>query len=366
MTNNPTMLTYIEQEQATMIKILDTYPAQIDVVIDNTLLNSSSWLLLGIGSSYNAALSAKYYIEKTANVLVDLKQPYNYSNYDIVDPNLEVAIGISQSGQSTSTIDAIKHLAEHNLYTIGVTSQPGKELSQACQRTLNILTGREQVGYVSLGFTATVLNLMLLGLRVGVKKGLISADQEVEELNQFRDITFHFQDTIDKTKQFFEENKADFQAASQFTGIAYGPSVGSIKEMETKFTETVRIPADGHELEAFMHGPYLAINPDHRLFFITTNAQKNVKSKADSLIKYEQEYTKHLFEINYTSQPNSSDKVLNLMDIEDESKVPYLGGLPIQVLAWYITKSRGIDLAKQIFTDFSEKVHNKTEFQNYV
>jgi Glucosamine 6-phosphate synthetase, contains amidotransferase and phosphosugar isomerase domains len=364
--NNPTMLTYINQEASVMTKILDTYPQQIDAVIDSKLLTSQSWLLLGIGSSYNAALSAKYYIEEKANVLVDLQQPYNYSNYDMVDPNLEVAVGISQSGQSTSTIDAIKKLSEENIYTIGVTSQPGKELSDACQRTLDILTGREQVGYVSLGFTATVLSLMLLGLRVGVKKGLISIDQESTELEEFRNIVAHFDETITKTTDFFKENESDFQNAYQFSGIAYGPSVGSIKELETKFTETVRVPADGNELEAFMHGPYLSINPEHRLFFITTNAKPNVKSKADSLIRYESQYTKHIFEINYTDQPNNSEKVLNLMNIADETKVPFLGGLPIQVLSWYITKSRGIDLSKQIFTDFSEKVHNKTEFQNYV
>jgi len=360
------MMTYIEQEETKMGQILDTYPEQIDQVIDNKILTSKSWLMLGIGSSYNAALSAKYYIEKTAHVLIDLEQPYNYSNYGIVNSNLDVAIGISQSGQSTSTIDAIKKLSNHHIYTIGVTSQPGKELSKACNATIDILTGREQVGYVSLGFTATVLNLMLLGLRVAFKKGLINETQEAEELSEFNDMVYHFSETIAKTTEFFKNNENDFQNTFQITGIAYGPSVGTIKELETKFTETVRIPADGHELEAFMHGPYLSINSEHRLLFVTTNAKSAVRNKANSLIKYEKEYTKHVFEINYTNHIKKSTKVLNLMNIKDEYKVPFLGALPVQVLAWYITKSRGIDLAEQIFTDFSEKVHNKTEFQNYV
>ena len=363
----PTMLTYIQQEQATMLKLLTAYPAAQTQALHDIDLSGDAWLILGIGSSYNAALSAKYYMEKTAGIRIDLQQPYNFTHYEKIDPAVSVVLGVSQSGQSTSTIEAIERFkANPQVATIAVTSAPEKELGAATTRALDIGIGHEQVGYVSLGFTATVLSLMLLGLQVGVLRGLVSADQEASELAEFRQMAENIDTIVARTTDFFKANEQDLHDAFQFTGIAYGPSVGSIKEMETKFSETIRIPSDGQELEAFMHGPYLEINPEHRLFFIETPAEAEVMTKASELRAYEQSYTEHVFTINYTTSTISRDRVLNLPAVDDEFKIPFVGAIPFQVLAWFGTRSRGIDLAHQIFTDFSDKVHNKTVKQDYV
>lgn len=366
--SNPTMFTYIKSEQAAMLKILDNYPTETDKALIDAPIESAHWLVLATGSSINAAQSAKYYIEKMAKVQFDIKQPYNYSHYDQIDPTIDFVLGISQSGQSTSTIEALTKVKnDHLVHSIAVTSMPGTEITQVANTTLDIQIGHEQVGYVSLGFTATVLNLMLLGLRVGVKKGLVSKAQEQQEITEFKTIALKFNDTIDQTTHFFENNRDDLKNAYQFTSIAYGPSVGTADEMQTKFTEVIRVPSQGHELEAYMHGPYLAVNDQHRIFFIETDSSDAIVNKEIALKNYEQRYTKHVFAINFRDDhPESQDHTLNLIPIKDEFKVPFIGVLPFQVLAWLITTERGVDLSKQIFTDFSDVVHNKTEHQNYV
>lgn len=363
---NPTMLTYIHQEQATMLKILAAYPKAADQALQNLPEGADSWLMLGIGSSYNAALSAKHYMEKIAGLRIVLEQPYNYTHYEQIDPHLKVVLGISQSGQSTSTIEAINRFKDRPVLTIGVTSAPTKELGQATANTLDIGIGHERVGYVTLGFTATVLNLMLLGLRAGVKRGVVTPAQEQAELAEFTTMANTIDTIVAATTAFFQQHEADFKAAYQFTGIAYGPSVGSIKEMETKFSETVRIPSDGQELEAFMHGPYLEINDEHRLIFVETPADAETLSKAQALRAYESTYTKHVFGISYLANAQPAANTLTLPAVADEMKIPFVGGIPFQVLAWLSTKARGIDLAHQIFTDFSDKVGSKTVLQQYV
>jgi glucoselysine-6-phosphate deglycase len=367
MLEKPTMLSYILQEQETLSAILAQYPNNIDRALTGLDITTQKWLVLGTGSSINAAQSAKYYMEKTAQIKLDIQEPYNFSHYETIDPELQVVIGISQSGQSTSTIEAMQKVAAHHaVHTMAVTSIPDSEITQATSSTLDILSGRERVGYVTLGFSATVLNLMLLGLRIAVKKQLLSEADEAMELAAFKKLTKQFGAAIERTLIFFEKHRADFKEAPRFSAIAYGPAVGTAQEMETKFSETIRVPSQGVELEAFMHGPYLEINPQHRLFFIDTPAQSDVIEKAGLLKAYEQKHTKHVFTISLRKEIPEDDFELALGICEDEYKAPYLAIVPFQVLCWYISKEKGIDLTQRIFTDFSQAVKSKTTVQDYV
>ncbi|EOI03097.1 hypothetical protein UAY_00844 [Enterococcus moraviensis ATCC BAA-383] len=367
MLDKPTMLSYILEEQEKLTAILAQYPANIDQAIEGLDLSAKNWLVLGTGSSINAAQSAKYYMEKKAKIKLDIQEPYNFSHYEMIDPTLQVVLGISQSGQSTSTIEAMNKVnAHHAVHTMAVTSIPDSEITKVTSSTLDILSGQERVGYVTLGFSATVLNLMLLGLRIAVKKQLLSETQEQQELTDFKNLTATFNQSIEKTIAFFTNNRSDFKAAPRFTAIAYGPTVGTAQEMETKFSETIRVPSQGVELEAFMHGPYLEINPEHRLFFIDTPAKAEIIEKASLLKQYEQKHTAHVFTISLRKETAEHDHELALGSCEDEYKAPYLAIIPFQVLCWYISKEKGIDITQRIFTDFSQAVKSKTTVQDYV
>ncbi|VDG17564.1 SIS domain-containing protein [Lactobacillus sakei] [Lactiplantibacillus mudanjiangensis] len=365
---NPTMLTYINQEPTVLTQILAQYPTNIETALADMPIHEHQWLVLATGSSINAATSAKYYIQNIAGVKLNIEQPYNYAHFEPLADSEKLVIGISQSGQSTSTIDAIEAIRKVKaIKNIAVTSIPGTELTQCCDNTLDILTGRERVGYVSLGFSATVLNLMLLGLRVARLTNRISAAQETQELADLQAIVDQIDTTIDVTTTFAKTNQAELTATTQFTSVAFGPMVGIANELETKFTETVRIPTHGFELEAFMHGPYLSVNPHHEILFFKTAGQPAVTTKLMSLLNYEAKYTKHVFTANLVDDSNTNDAhQLNLPVVTDINKAPLLGATVLQVLAWYMTKFHGIDLSHLIYNDFSEVVHNKTEVQDYV
>ncbi|MGC6768488.1 SIS domain-containing protein [Enterococcus sp. LJL128] len=363
----PTMLSYILEEQDKLTNAIKSYPKNIDQAIQGLSLTADNWLVLGTGSSINAAKSAKYYIEAVAGVKLAIEEPYNFTHYEKIDPELQVVLGISQSGQSTSTIEAMaKVTAHHSVHTMAVTSIPDSEITKVTTTTLDILSGRERVGYVTLGFSATVLALMLLGLRIGVKKGLISEEQELAELDEFLELTSRFNQSIERATAFFEQHRQDFQQAPRFTSIAYGPAVGTAKEMETKFSETIRVPSQGVELEAFMHGPYLEINPEHRLFFLDTPARPEIIEKAGLLKAYEQKHTSHVFTISLRSEAAADKHTLALGNCKDERKAPYLAIIPFQVFCWYISREKGIDITQRIFTDFSQAVKSKTTVQDYV
>ena len=359
-----TMLSYICDEQEVMLSILNQYPNNMDEVVNDIPKTTQEWLALGTGSSINAMRSAKYYIEQKAQVRIDIQEPYNYCHYETINPHLDLILGISQSGQSTSTIEALEKIKKQSTLTsVAVTSIPDSEITAATHTTLNIGCGRERVGYVTLGFTSTVLSLMLFGLRLGVKKGLVSTEAEAKEIELFKSESLKINDIIKKSMSFFETHREDFQLSQRFSAVGYGGVVGTVKEMETKFSETVRVASQGYELEAFMHGPYLEVNKEHRIFFVETPSLR--LEKLHLLKAYEEKCSCHVFTI--TTQKDSLDERTLSLDINlDEYQAPYLMIIPFQVLAWFIAKEKGIDLTKRIYTDFAQSVHSKTTVQDYV
>ena len=83
----PTMMTYIHEEQATLVQILDNYPQNVPAIADD-----SEWLLLATGSSANAAASAKYYIESLSAVRLTLAEPFHYQHFEKHNPAIKTVI----------------------------------------------------------------------------------------------------------------------------------------------------------------------------------------------------------------------------------------------------------------------------------
>lgn len=360
----PTLIGYVRDEQDVLLRALDSYPNNLDAAIEGGL-DFTEIVALATGSSINAVLSARYYIESRAEVHVDIQEPYNYLHYERRKPSGQLVLGVSQSGQSTSTIGALQALRGDNR-TIAVTSMPESEISGCCDATIDILSGKERVGYVTLGFNATVLALMLFGLRLGVKKGIVSADEERRELREFKAVVSRLNEAIELTESFFKRNANELGAAHRFMSVAYGPAFGTAQEMQTKFCETVRVPSQGIDLEAFMHGPYLEMQPDYRLFFLETPAASDVKEKMALLKEYESDVTPYIYTISVDGRKGRSRRDLVLPAVADEMKVPLLLVIPFQVLCWYISRERGIDITHRIFTDFAQRCKSKTVVQDYV
>lgn len=108
-------------------------------------------------------------------------------------------------------------------------------------------------------------------------------------------VTTKINKIIKKNETFVSQYNDDFKDAVRFSVIDYGATVGTAKEMETKFSETIRVASQGYKLEAYMHGPYLEVNLEHRIFFIETPSPR--LSKAKLLKAYESQYTEHVFAI---------------------------------------------------------------------
>jgi glucoselysine-6-phosphate deglycase len=355
------MMNYVLEQPDIIEAIVASYPGNVDGFAE-IALGKDDWLVFATGSSYNAALSAKYYVEKWADVRMEVKEPFHFMYYDRISPHVDLAVGISQSGQSTSTIGALQRVRkETGIVTIAMASDASSAISESADATVDIGCGKERVGYVTKGFTSTVLTFMLAGLRLAEKKGLASLDQVHSELEVFRKFGTALPQIIADTETFYERYKEDFIGAPRFTAVGYGPAAGTVKEIETKFSETIRIPTQGIELEAFMHGPYLEVNPEHRMFFLETESP--VKHRLELLRDYEARITPYTYTVKLGRA--TDERTLGIAVSLDEFQAPLALVIPFQILAHHIAGGRGIDLTSRIYTDFGVAMKSKTQPGDY-
>lgn len=352
-----TMLTNIHQEKDVLSKILIEFEEKNrDLISAISQEKIKNILILATGSSMNSALSIKYFLEKSLDTVVHIEEPFNYYNYEKVDESIDLIIGISQSGKSTSTIKAMEYVQKNtNSKTIVLTSNPTSPITQYTDYILDLNMGIENVGFVTKGFSATLLNMILFSLYVGKEKGNIYLDEFNKKLSTLNEMIELIPTIISKTEKYFEKNQKYFKECERFICIGYGACVGIAKEFETKFTETVRYPSQGFELEAYMHGPYLEANKKHCLFYL--NSEGFLSERLNSLKDYMEDYVGFSSVIGF-----AKDKETDLnFDIEkmDEDLLVLLMVIPIQLLSYRIAYLKGVNLEIRIFDDFDKVLKSK-------
>lgn len=346
-----TMMDYIQEEQATLVKLLQEFVPKKEekrAAIEHLLI-------LATGSSSNACLAAKYAMEKLAGITVTIEEPYHFNHYGHLSQEIETVLAVSQSGKSTSTIDAVAHLSEQGLYTISLSSDSQSPLAQKVNERIDLGTGIETVGFVTKGYVATVLQLYLMGVSIGYSKGILSDEQVSMIKHQLEEMIEAIPQVIAKTIDFFEENASIFKLANRFVAVGYGPNWGTAKEFETKFTETIRVPSQGFELEAYMHGPYLEANHQHVLFFI--EAPSSNQSRAQLLHDYIESHVGKAYTITTAVAKNSDTLGLNVACEETFSSLLLV--IPFQIFSYLGADAKGIDLNNRIFDDFDQVLKSK-------
>ena len=198
-----TMLDYINEEQAALTQILNQFQ-----LTDTDVSKVTHCLILATGSSHNACQAAKVYLEEVAPIYVEIKEPFNFAHYGKVDDRFDLVVAVSQSGKSASTIDAIAKIKNQtSVKTVALTSDVTSPITEVVDEVLDLKMGLETVGFVTKGYTATLLNLFLFGLKLGYQKHQLTKVEVGEELAKLAKAIQEIDSVIYKTEQFWQKNE---------------------------------------------------------------------------------------------------------------------------------------------------------------
>ena len=304
--------------------------------------------IVACGSSYNAALAAKYWLEDIAKIAcnVEVASEYRYRQPVILDKTLFVAI--SQSGETADVLEAQKIAKKINKKITTLCISNSAESSITRNSDLIFLTNAgPEIGVASTkAFTTQLVSLALLTCAIGVMKKSVDRRQEAEIVNGLKRLPGLISDTLLQENQiqklatqFIDKDSALFLGRGTMYAIAME---GALKLKEITYIHAEAFPAG--ELK---HGPIaliddsipvIAIAPNDELLSKLKSNLQEVKSRGSQMIVFEDKDSKVM--------PMKGMEIIPITSNIGRITAPIIFTIPLQLLSYHVAVIKGTDVDK--------------------
>jgi len=328
----------------------DVFLGEMDIA-DDELARASSINIAACGTSWHAALTAKYMIERLARMPVDVDyaSEYRYRN-PIPDPNA-LGLLITQSGETADTLAAQREMKAHGAKTVAICNVVGAMVAREAHGAIYTHAGPE-IGVASTkAFTSQLTALFLLALKLGKLRGYINKDQSIELIAELSRIPARIEEVLRARSAQCEALAKDFATARDFLYLGRGIHFPIALEGALKLKEISYIHAEGYPAGEMKHGPNALIDETLPVVVIATRDSADAASK----LRYEktlsniQEVTARsgrVIAIATEGDASIGDLVEHVIHIPHAPEMlsPLIEIVPLQLLAYYIAVRRGCDV----------------------
>ena len=298
--------------------------------------------LVACGTAMHAGLAAKNMLERICKIPteVDIASEFRYRD-PIVDEKT-LCIFISQSGETADTIASLKLSKEKGAKTFAISNVIGSSITREADYSIYTHAGPEIAVASTKAYTSQVVLLAILAIYFA--ETLELTDKNILELkNNILELPSKIEETLKCAEQIKEFGHRIYQEKDVFF-LGRGIDETVAKESALKLKEISYIHADSYPAGELKHGPIALIENDITVISIMTD--KNLVEKTVSNIQ--EVITRGAKTLVVTNQ-NIDDKMFDTVIHIPETNTfisPILSVIPLQLLAYYISKEKGLDVDK--------------------
>lgn len=298
--------------------------------------------LVACGTAMHAGLAAKNMLERICKIPteVDIASEFRYRG-PIVDEKT-LCIFISQSGETADTIAALKLSKEKGAKTLAISNVIGSSITREADYSIYTHAGPEIAVASTKAYTSQVVLLAILAIYFA--ETLELTDKNILELkSNILELPSKIEETLKCAEQIKEFGHRIYQEKDVFF-LGRGIDETVAKESALKLKEISYIHADSYPAGELKHGPIALIENDITVISIMTD--KNLVEKTVSNIQ--EVITRGAKTLVVTNQ-NIDDKMFDTVIHIPETNTfisPILSVIPLQLLAYYISKEKGLDVDK--------------------
>jgi glucoselysine-6-phosphate deglycase len=322
---------------------------------EKVLKGISNIVIFATGSSSNAAYSALPFMSKVTGLPIYIEEPSIAANYLLNFNNDTLYFAITQGGHSYSIINLVEKFEKNGKKIFTLTSDASSPAYKVSDNVLSMGMPIEEMPYVSAGYSVTILDLMLISMRIGKILGNLSDRDEKDTLADIDGIIAKMSNIVDRSNKWINDNISTFKDAKRLVWIGYGSTYGVSREGETKITETVGISSWGKELEEYMHGPYLGLQENDLIIFIDPNG--TLEDRVENLYKFLKLHVNDVFIINSVNKKHEKDLDLNVTC--NELLASLYMTIPVHLLSFELSQCKGNDLEKSAYPEFDKITASK-------
>ena len=299
--------------------------------------------IVACGTAMHAGLSGKNAIEKLCRIPteVDIASEFRYRDPIIDEKTL--CIFISQSGETADTIAALKLSKEKGAKTLAITNVIGSSITREADYSIYTHAGPEIAVASTKAYTSQVMLINILAIYFaeilfGENSKLIKdLKQDILDLPKKIEETLKCNEEIKKFAQQIYQEKDVF-----FLGRGIDETVA--KEGSLKLKEISYIHSESYAAGELKHGPIALIENGITVISIMTD-ENLVKKTVSNIQEVITRGAKTLVVTNQDIDKNMFDEVITIPKT-DCFISPILSVIPLQLLAYYISKEKGLDVDK--------------------
>lgn len=279
------MLKEIYEQKDSIFKSISYYKSLGDQVFDKLGLADSfigdlnKIVFVACGTSWHAGRIARFFFEEICNisVAVPLASEFRYSKF--FPSNKSLYFGISQSGETADTIEALKMIRSYDLQTAVVTNVDNSTLVRETDGSLIMQAGPEIAVASTKAFSCQVASLFWLANKLALKKNLISQEQMEKAEQDLYAATVIMEDLLDVYKQKIETLLAlKYSVFHRFIFLGRNISYPFALEAALKLKEISYLFVNAYPAGELKHGP-IALIDIHTPVFIFSHQDPLIYKK---------------------------------------------------------------------------------------
>ena len=307
------------------------------------MLSARRMVIVSCGTSWHAGLIGKQLIEQYCRIPVEVAYASEFRYSDPVIGPKDIVIAISQSGETADTLAAIQLALEKGALVYGIVNAVGSSIARNSDTGTYIHVGPE-IGVASTkAFTGQVTVLTMMALALGREKGSISDEEYQTLIDELLAIPGKMEKVLgqdEKIRQIAKKFQDKHNALYLGRGINYPVALeGALKLKEISY-----LHAEGYPAAEMKHGPIALVDEEMPVVFIATHYElyEKVISNMQEVIARKGRILAVVTEGDELVK-KMVDDVIEVPEVHS-SLAPLLTVLPLQMLAYHVAVSKGLNV----------------------
>ena len=322
---------------------------QIDLseigLTDENIQDIDQIYIIACGSAYHVGMAAQYVFEDMVRVpvRVELASEFRYRN-PILNPKA-LAIIISQSGETADSLAALRLCKENNIRTLGIVNVVGSSIAREADNVFYTLAGPEISVATTKAYSTQLIAAYVLGIQFAKVKGTISEEQYAAYIKELETLPDKIQRIIDDKEriQWFASKQAN---AKDIFFIGRGIDYAICLEGSLKMKEISYIHSEAYAAGELKHGTISLIEDGTLVIGVLTQPALYEKTVSNMVeCKSRGAYLMGLTTFgNYNIEDTADFTVY--MPKTDPHFATSLAVIPLQLLGYYVSVAKGLDVDK--------------------
>jgi len=300
--------------------------------------------LLACGTSHHAAMAGRYYIESIAKIPATVELASEFRARDAVVGAGDLVIAVSQSGETTDTLAAVREAKKRGAKVIAIANVIGSAIPRESDASFYTHAGPE-IGVASTKcFTTQLCALLMLSIYLGRRRDTLTKERAAELLAGLVKIPHQMNDVILGTKQLVANIAKRYVDARDVLFLGRGLSFPIALEGALKLKEISYVHAEGYAAGEMKHGPIALLDAAVPVIVIVPRDRYYEKSMSNLQEARAREAKIIAIATEGDEQAHNESQELVQVPAVDEELTPFLTVLPLQLFSYYVADLKGTDV----------------------